>query len=64
MFQKFSLAAGSLISILLALTVFAKPVSDGSYGARLDQIGLFDNTAETALPQTMVADMVKDHFHS
>ncbi len=64
MFQKFSLIAGSLISILLALTVFIRPASDGSFGAKLDQTGLFDNTAEMALPQTIVADMVKDHFHA
>ncbi len=58
------IAAGSLISVFLALTFFTTPVSNGMYGQKLDQSGLFKNTAATALPQTVVADMVENHFHS
>ncbi len=64
MFHKVLPVFGSLIAVILALTFFTTPASDGSYSARLQQSGMFVNTLETALPQSYVADMVKDHFRA
>jgi len=61
---RFSVAAGSLISAFLALTFFTTPAENGSCAKRIDESGMFRNTAETALPQTIVAEMVENHFHS
>ena len=62
MFHKVLPVFGSLIAVILALTFFTTPASDGSYSARLQQSGMFENTLETALPQTVVAEMVNNHF--
>lgn len=64
MFHKVLPVFGSLVAVLLAFTFFRTPASDGSYSVRLQQSGLFVNTIETALPQSVVADMVKDHFRA
>ncbi len=54
----------SIIKIIMAVIVMVVPVTQSDYSIRLQESGLFVNMLETALPQAIVADMVRDHFHA
>ncbi len=41
-----------------------EPKRSSSYNQQLDDMGIFDNTAEQAMPQTVVHKLVTEHFNS
>lgn len=51
------------LSVLMAALMLLIFPADPAVRQAIDSSGLFGNTAETALPQTVVADMVREHFH-
>ena len=55
---------GNTIKVLITLLTMLFTMNQSFYSIRLDNSGMFDNTLKTALPQTIVADMVNDHFNA
>lgn len=53
-----------VLSVVLLCTVLLTGCSSSKYGSSLDATGLFKNKAEEAMPQTIVYDIVKDHFEN
>jgi len=60
--KKMALSLPALLMAVLAGLVI--PAGDGQYARRLDESGMFANTAAGAYPQTVVAEAVKAHFRS
>lgn len=50
-----------LVALITLLTLIFN-MSENIYAVRMKNSGMFDNTYETALPQTTVAKFVKEHF--
>lgn len=50
------------VKIFVTLLIMLFTLNQSLYGIRVENSGMFDNTLKTAFPQTMVADMVNDHF--
>jgi len=49
------------VAVFLAMMLIS---SLNPYSASLSKSGMFDNTLKTAYPQTIVADMVEEHFNA
>lgn len=58
---RFALLLSMSIIMLVSLTACSK---DDNYIKQLDESGIFNNSVSSALPQTMVADLVRAHMES